>query len=81
MQVANWRADCSDVANLLMDWCVRMAKESVRDELFFETDLAEPLTPHVGTEEVPRQCPARLDALLEGDVVGCHNDPRDRIFY
>ena len=81
MQVPNWRADCSDIANLLMNWRVRMAKENVRDKLLFEAGFAETLTPHIGTEEVPRQRSVRLDALLEGDVMGCHNDLRDRIFY
>ena len=57
-----------------------MSKERVCDELFFEAGLAESLTPHVGPEEIPRQCSAIVDALLEGDVVGCHNNLRDGIF-
>ena len=54
-----------------------MSKERVCDELFLEAGLAESLTSHICTEEIPRQCSAMVDALLEGDVVGCHNDLRD----
>ena len=57
-----------------------MPKEGVRDKLFIKAGLAEPLTSHVRAEEVPWQCSTRVDAFLERNVVGRHNDLGDGIF-
>ena len=57
-----------------------MPKESVRDKLFFEAEIAEPLTSHVRIKKIPRQFVTRVDALLEGNMVRCHNNLRNRIF-